>query len=362
MTRIRGEELVLRRRTWIGTAAGIVLLPTIGLFNSPGKYQELYFEVPPVSCPKDVLLFSVVVTLLLALFIAGTLFSVARHASVTFSPLVCGRKGFFPLTSICLTALAVSWCFAWTRFPWFSPYQHHTFLLLWMSYIALGNTLLYELSGTAPITRQPKQYLLSFPMSALCWWTFEYLNRFVHNWCYLGLEGFSAGEYLFLASLSFSTVLPAIWVTRELLTSFFRFSANAPREFFLISRWFAMALFILTTLSLIFLPFTPDYLFPILWISPITLALSIERLQGQEIVLTSAKIGGLISWAFAGLCCGFFWELWNFYSLNKWIYRIPFVGVAPVFEMPILGYAGYLPFGVLCGMILVSYATPPRAQ
>jgi hypothetical protein len=46
--------------------------------------------------------------------------------------------------------------------------------------------------------------------------------------------------------------------------------------------------------------------------------------------------------------CGFFWEMWNLHSLAKWVYSIPYVHVGKVFEMPILGYAGYLPFGLEC--------------
>jgi hypothetical protein len=44
--------------------------------------------------------------------------------------------------------------------------------------------------------------------------------------------------------------------------------------------------------------------------------------------------------------CGFFWEMWNFYTYPKWIYRIPFVDFFRIFEMPLLGYFGYLPFSL----------------
>jgi len=48
----------------------------------------------------------------------------------------------------------------------------------------------------------------------------------------------------------------------------------------------------------------------------------------------------------AGLCCGFFWEMWNYYALPKWYYTVPYVGFWKIFEMPLLGYTGYLPFAV----------------
>ena len=46
------------------------------------------------------------------------------------------------------------------------------------------------------------------------------------------------------------------------------------------------------------------------------------------------------------MVCAFFWELWNVYSYPKWVYEIPGVGFAHLFEMPLLGYLGYLPFSL----------------
>ena len=43
--------------------------------------------------------------------------------------------------------------------------------------------------------------------------------------------------------------------------------------------------------------------------------------------------------------------MWNIHSLAKWIYEVPLVGRFKIFEMPVLGYAGYLPFGLECYVI-----------
>ncbi len=40
--------------------------------------------------------------------------------------------------------------------------------------------------------------------------------------------------------------------------------------------------------------------------------------------------------------------MWNYCSLAKWKYCIPYVHRFQLFEMPVLGYMGYLPFGLLC--------------
>ena len=59
----------------------------------------------------------------------------------------------------------------------------------------------------------------------------------------------------------------------------------------------------------------------------------------------------VVASAAAAMICGVFWEMWNDLSLAKWIYRVPFVHRFPLFEMPILGYAGYLPFGLTCAAL-----------
>jgi hypothetical protein len=52
--------------------------------------------------------------------------------------------------------------------------------------------------------------------------------------------------------------------------------------------------------------------------------------------------------ALAALVCGFFWEFWNWHSVARWEYHVPYVDRFHLFEMPLLGYAGYLPFGLQC--------------
>ena len=55
--------------------------------------------------------------------------------------------------------------------------------------------------------------------------------------------------------------------------------------------------------------------------------------------------------------------MWNFWSLPKWHYSVPLVQAFHIFEMPVLGYAGYLPFGLECFCLfaLVRHAFPCRA-
>ncbi|MGD2127523.1 MAG: hypothetical protein PVG99_15705, partial [Desulfobacteraceae bacterium] len=81
-----------------------------------------------------------------------------------------------------------AWVFAWTRFSWFGRLQPHTFTPLWIAYIISINALTYRRTGHCMLLDRPRHFLLFFPISALFWWFFEYLNRFVQNWSYVGAD------------------------------------------------------------------------------------------------------------------------------------------------------------------------------
>ena len=98
------------------------------------------------------------------------------------------------------------------------------------------------------------------------------------------------------------------------------------------------------------------------WVAPPTLLISLAALLRAPHALSGIGSGDWrspVSSVLAALLCGFFWEMWNFESYAKWVYDIPYVNILHVFEMPLLGYAGYLPFGVLCteiGDFIVGFA------
>jgi hypothetical protein len=48
----------------------------------------------------------------------------------------------------------------------------------------------------------------------------------------------------------------------------------------------------------------------------------------------------------AALICGAFWEMWNMHAWPKWVYTFPYLNQYKIFEMPLAGYLGYLPFGL----------------
>jgi hypothetical protein len=253
---------------------------------------------------------------------------------------------------VALTAL--SWALAWNRFTWFEPIQPFTFTPLWLGYILLINAYTFKRTGRCVMLDQPRCFLWLFPLSSVFWWFCEYLNRFVQNWYYIGVQEFTPLEYFLRATLPFSTVLPAVLGTTELLASYPRISAGL-EQFRAIrttnAKMVGWGIFLLSSAGLTGIGIWPSYLFPLVWAAPLLLITSLQALADEETIFSGIAHGDWKSlWlsALAALVCGFFWEMWNYKSLSHWEYAIPFVHRFKIFEMPFLGYSGYLPFGLEC--------------
>jgi hypothetical protein len=250
----------------------------------------------------------------------------------------------------------VAWILAWTRFSWFSTFQPHTFTPLWLSFILVINALNFRQRGQCMMIDRPGYFLILFPTSAAFWWFFEYLNRFVQNWHYTGVH-YQAWEYFLYATISFSTVLPAVLGTREWIFGIHRLEKSFGK--FLPIKCthpgqLAWIFLVISAAGLTGIGVWPDFLFPLLWISPLLIIVSLQTLMKEPHVFSDLIKGDwrlVVSAALAALFCGLFWEMWNVLSLAKWEYTVPFVHRFQIFEMPILGYAGYLPFGLECIVI-----------
>lgn len=77
---------------------------------------------------------------------------------------------------------ATGWVCAWGHYAWLGPVRDHTFTPIWLGYIFTMDGLVYRRTGQSLLTRTPGTFAALFPASAVTWWYFEYLNRFVQNW------------------------------------------------------------------------------------------------------------------------------------------------------------------------------------
>lgn len=349
---------------WILMGLMLVGLPPAGVLLRGGSLGP-YLAFPPRLRFIDHAPFSwtafVLIALLATVSLAPLLRGLERPLPAAAAPPPAGSFPWWGWGGLVFGLGA--WALAWTRFPWFAGLQAHTFPMLWGAFILVVNALVQRRAGSCPMTARPRAFAALFPVSAAFWWFFEYLNRFVQNWHYSGAD-YPPGTYFLLATLSFATVLPAVLSVRAWLRTFPRVhgvlrgrrlpeGTASPAA----TPWALAA----AGFGLLLIGAAPDFGFPFLWLSPLIIVLTIRMQGGRCALLDDArggKWGDVAAAALAGLVCGFFWELWNYYSLARWAYSVPFVDRFHLFEMPLLGYAGYLPFGLECA--LIADAVLPR--
>jgi len=332
-------------------------LPLLGVWIAGFEVRQ-YLEFPPVTryvqhAPFSWKVFCIYAFLILA-WSLPLLWYWVTHRSAAL-PNSATRKNFPWWGWIGIGLLCVSWILAWTRFQWFSVLQRHSFTPLWIGLILIVNALCYKRTGSCLMTARPRFFILLFPVSAFFWWFFEYLNRFVQNWYYVNNTN-EPFEYFLFATLPFSTVLPAVLSVREWMlrshqldcfSSFIPIKTGHPRSL-------ALGMLVLAGLGLAGIGVWPNLIFSLLWVSPLLIIVAVETFLSERHILSDFVDGDwhvIIASTLAALVCGFFWEMWNMYSLSRWIYSVPYVHVFKIFEMPLLGWAGYLPFGLECAVV-----------
>jgi hypothetical protein len=340
--------------------AMLIGLPLVGI-RAMGSDIGPYLEFPPVtryvahapfSWTAFVLIGALDLLMLLGIVLILKKSSLKRHTAGVKKEAPFpgwGRWG--------VVIMLAGWVLAWTRLPWFKPMQEHTFCIPWAGYILFVNALCLKRSGRCLLTDAPAKFAILFPASATFWWFFEYLNRFVQNWYYVHVGEFGQAGYVLLASMAFSTVLPAVLSTHRLLLTFDLFNsrlAGGPVVHLPPGRIPAALSLLAAAAGLTLIGVYPDFLYPLVWFAPLLIIVGLQSFGDRPTLLTELCGGGwrlIVSPACAALICGFFWEMWNFYSLTRWEYAIPFVDRYHIFAMPLLGYGGYLPFGLECVVI-----------
>lgn len=226
---------------------------------------------------------------------------------------------------------------------------HWGFFPLWLGYCLTIDALVLYRTGTSLLTRSLSNYIGLFVVSAPAWWLFEAINVRTQNWIYLGAENFTRFEYAFWATINFSVVIPAIFGSAELIRSF-DFIKNLGRGPIIRPGRRTTTLFFITGLAMLALMMAwPVYFFPFVWLSVYFILEPINIWMGNRSLSNWTRYGDwrpVVALWLGALMTGFFWEMWNYFAYPKWIYQVPFVQAGYIFEMPILGYGGYLPFAL----------------
>lgn len=299
-----------------------------------------------------------VVTVMVLFLAVPKLFGFKAPASVpklTMGPL---PYWFWPGVA----AMLVSWGLMWFG-P--APVAKWTFVPLWWGFIYALDGLVYALAhGKSLVSVRKHELLILAIVSVVGWYLFEYWNYFVlSNWYYpYAAKLLTPFGNLVWYTLSYTTVWPVCFEMFMLLMAIPALRlrwADGPRVKL---PTVLLGLALLTGLGLqLLLGVFPYPIFWALWIASLLIFGAALELGGYWTPFVPAAKGDwsrFVLMALATFLLGFVWECWNFGSQawrggvptnpNYWIYDIPYFNVGHFFsEMPILGYFGYLFFGML---------------
>lgn len=227
---------------------------------------------------------------------------------------------------------------------WFTP-------TMWTGYILVIDAYIFRVTGNSLISSRFKQFLFMLPYSVACWLIFEAYNLHLQNWQYIGLPENRVERY-FGYFWAFATIFPGVLLTSELIDISGIFNRLRVRAF----TFRKTALYIMMTIGVLFLLvpiLAPQeiavYLFGPVWIGFIFLIDPLNYFIGGKSLfreLENGRLNKLFSLFLAGAICGLLWEFWNYWASAKWLYTLPFLNEPKIFEMPLFGFFGFLPFAV----------------
>jgi len=219
------------------------------------------------------------------------------------------------------------------------------YVFVWWGFLFFLDGLNFLLKGESLLSRSRLKFL-TYAFFSVSWWClFEVFNLRLNNWSYHGLPEGQIVRWIgyFLA---YATVIPALVELSELFSFFLSkrrstlFKINVPPVFF-------PALILLGVLCLSLTLLWPQLFFPLVWLAFIFLLEPLNYHWGFTSLLRDFAANDwsrFWSVVLAGLTAGFFWEFWNFWAGSHWEYSLPYLNFSRVFQMPVLGYTGFLPF------------------
>ena len=228
--------------------------------------------------------------------------------------------------------------------------------ICWTGFILFADGVVWRARGDSWLRSAPGEFALLALTSIPLWLVFEFFNRFIRNWYYIGLPENLALRY-FGYAWSFSTIWPAMFEAAELISVW---RGSRPSSLRPTNRVFSRGEIssMIAGAAMLAWPLVmpSQYLAAPVWLGFIFLLDPINAAMGAESIRGDLRRQGrnrLINLLVGGLACGVIWEFWNFWARAKWIYNVPVPPHVKIFEMPVAGFAGFPPFAVECFVMYV---------
>jgi hypothetical protein len=222
------------------------------------------------------------------------------------------------------------------------PFQYFFYLISWWSYIVFADAVLSFRENKFLILNRGLPLLIV--ISCGFWCVFEIINLRIQNWFYINLPGGVCQRYAGYL-LAFGTVIPAIYVTKEIVRPFVGEMKIKP---FRLDRYPVYATLV-GVATLLLLCLWPLYCFALTWIFLALILDGFNYRRGYASFMRDFEegvAGNFIATLLSGLACGIIWETWNYWSVAKWVYTVPFFENIKIYEMPLAGYIGFPVFSL----------------
>jgi len=390
---IRNPRHIRRKVLWIIIALGaIVYVPLISLVIKNKGIPDNYFTYPPLAeigtKSEPSMVFNVCVSILFILVLILLLYPKAY--CYIFGKYFCFER--FPGPDrdvprvklpfwfwIGLLVTSGTTVLLWGKFSEPRWLVQWALLPLWWGFVLVIDGLVYKRSGgRSLVNNEPTQLILMAVTSISGWFLFDYFNFFINlNWYYPAADSMKHDSFLLYAFFGSASFIPMAFEWYYLFRTF-RFFKGLYRRGPVVKfpRWLRLSLIIVSFVLLCFTPYYPDHLFWVVWLVPvIILSIVIDYLRiwtPFDSIKTAGNWTALLVIAPAFLVQGLILECWNYFSAYHlpdgsiqtyntayWRYTIPWITKVKIFEMPILGYLGYVPFSVFCWIwwITISFLT-----
>ncbi len=236
--------------------------------------------------------------------------------------------------------------------------------LCWVGFLLLADGLLTGLRGRlgpgSPARTRPRRFAICFVTSVGVWLFFDWVNFFfLHAWDYHWIEPLTLAHEYVAKLVAFGAISPAMFMAAELYQQLGLRRVHG--HGLSIARHWQIAMFVVGVPAFLSPFFVRD---PVacfsLWVSLVLVLDPLNHWLGGGRTPTligdwrAGRWGRTLALMLGGLTCGFFWEFWNYWAAARWTYDLPFLGPLEqyrLFEMPLPGFGGFLPFALECWVI-----------
>jgi hypothetical protein len=215
----------------------------------------------------------------------------------------------------------------------------------WTGLILFLDGLRKRRRGVSLVADHPVELVLLALISIGSWLVFEGYNLFLRNWAYVGLPDhpwIRFPGYVW----AFATISPGMFLIYETLSDLFpgEDRTSYPR---LPNRLFWPFVTFGAACMVVPLVWPSTHMTPLVWVGFAFFLDPINGRLGERSILSEFFTGERRSmplFFLAGLIAGLLWEFWNYWALARWEYDVPYLGHIKLFEMPVLGFLGFMPF------------------